>query len=165
MFVIYLRRTYSKTMYQILTFLHSTLRWLVLGSLLIAIIQAYRGYNLKLQFSPADNAIRHWTATIAHLQLMAGIILYVKSPLVKYFWNNPGEASKKLEFLFFGVLHILLMIIAIVILTIGSALAKRKEEDQAKFKTMFIWFLIALIIILLAIPWPFSPLAHRPYFR
>lgn len=152
-------------MYQILTFLHSILRWLVLGSLLIAIIQAFRGYNLKLRFKPADNAIRHWTATAAHLQLMVGMILYGKSPLVKYFWDNPAEASKKMEFLFFGILHILLMIIAIVLLTIGSALAKRRAQDQAKFKTMLFWFLAALIIILIAIPWPFSPLAQRPYFR
>jgi cbb3-type cytochrome oxidase subunit 3 len=30
---------------------------------------------------------------------------------------------------------------------------------------MLVWFTIALIIIFIAIPWPFSPFANRPYFR
>jgi hypothetical protein len=57
------------------------------------------------------------------------------------------------------------MIMAIIIITIGSALAKRKSSDKEKFKTMGLWFSIALIIIFIAIPWPFSPFANRPYFR
>jgi hypothetical protein len=30
---------------------------------------------------------------------------------------------------------------------------------------MAIWFLLGLIVILIAVPWPFSPLANRPYIR
>jgi hypothetical protein len=30
---------------------------------------------------------------------------------------------------------------------------------------MLIWLSIALIIIFIAIPWPFSPFANRPYYR
>jgi len=37
--------------------------------------------------------------------------------------------------------------------------------DKEKFKIMLLWYGIALIIILIAIPWPFSPLANRPYLR
>lgn len=40
------------------------------------------------------------------------------------------------------------MVIATVILTVGSGMAKRKETDKEKFKTM----LIALIIIFIAVP-------------
>jgi len=57
------------------------------------------------------------------------------------------------------------MLTAIVIITIGSALAKRKKTDKEKFKTMLVWFSAALLIIFIAIPWPFSPLANRPYIR
>jgi hypothetical protein len=57
------------------------------------------------------------------------------------------------------------MFVAIVLITIGSAKAKRKSNDTQKFKTMLIWFSIALLIIFIAIPWPFSPLANRPYIR
>jgi hypothetical protein len=61
--------------------------------------------------------------------------------------------------------HSLMMIVAIVIITIGSAKAKRKPTDIEKFKTMAIWFSIGLFIILVNIPWPFSPFASRSFFR
>jgi len=141
------------------------MRWLVLTSLLYAIYRAYKGYTLNAPFSKTDNAIRHWTATIAHIQLVIGITLYTQSPIIKYFWHNFYDAIHNIEVTFFGLLHIILMLTAIILITIGSSLAKRKTTDKEKFKTMLFWFLISLIIIFIAIPWPFSPLAGRPYFR
>ncbi|MDD2950909.1 MAG: hypothetical protein PHU29_08990, partial [Sulfuricurvum sp.] len=61
--------------------------------------------------------------------------------------------------------HSFTMLIAILLITVGSALAKRKTSDREKFKTIAIWFTIALLLILAAIPWEFSPLVSRPYFR
>jgi len=152
-------------MFQTLTFYHSTMRWLVLASLIYAIYRAYKGYASNTQFSKADNTVRHWTATIAHIQFVIGIIFYIQSPTVKYFWNNFNEAIHSLDTVFFGLLHIILMLTAIIFITIGSALSKRKTIHKEKFKTMLVWFSISLIIIFIAIPWPFSPLATRPYFR
>lgn len=152
-------------MYQALTFYHSIFRWLVLASLIVAVYSAYKGYTSKRNFTKTDNAIRHWTATIAHIQLVIGIILYSQSPIIKYFWTNFKDAVHHIDVAFFGVIHIALMLSAIILITIGSALAKRKPADNEKFKTMLVWFSIALFIILIAIPWPFSPFANRPYFR
>ncbi|UPQ76086.1 hypothetical protein [Chryseobacterium nepalense] len=152
-------------MYQTLTFLHSLFRWLVLLSLVYSIFKACKGYFLNLEFSKIVDSLRHWTATVVHVQLVLGIILYSKSPTVKYFWKNFNEAKASFDILFFGLIHIALMLFSIVLITIGSALAKRKSTDKEKFAIMLIYFSIALIIILLAIPWPFSPLAQRPYIR
>lgn len=152
-------------MYQTLTFLHSQTRWLVLISLVYAIFRAFKGYFSDRKFTGTDNSVRHWTATIAHIQLIIGMIFYLRSPVIQYFWKNFNEAKDSLEHLFFGLIHIALMITAIIIITIGSALAKIKLSDKEKFKTMGIWFSTALVIIFIAIPWPFSPFANRPYFR
>lgn len=152
-------------MYQTLTFLHSTFRWLVLLSLLYSIFRSYKGYFSDRKFSKTDNSVRHWTATIAHVQLILGIILYSQSPIIKYFWNNFNEAKESFDLLFFGLIHIFLMFFSIILITVGSAISKRKPTDKEKFKTMLVWFTIALIIIFIAIPWPFSPFANRPYFR
>lgn len=146
-------------------FFHSLLRWLLLVALLACIVKAYIGYSRQQQFTDIDNSLRHWTATIAHVQLVFGIILYSQSAITKYFWKNKEVAIHDMHTTFFGLVHILLMLTAIVLITIGSALAKRKVADGDKFKTMFLWFIIALVIILIAIPWPFSPLAQRPYIR
>ncbi len=155
----------TQKMYQALLFCHTYTRWLVLASLLYAFYRAYRGYVSNSAFTKTDNAIRHWTATIAHLQLVLGMLLYFNSPLIKYFWANYKQAKADIGFVFFGYIHSSLMLIAIVIITMGSALAKRKQADSDKFKTMLLWFSIALFIIFMAIPWPFSPFANRPYLR
>ncbi|WP_027379342.1 hypothetical protein [Chryseobacterium daeguense] len=152
-------------MYQTFTFLHSTFRWLVLLSLVYSIFRACRGYFLHKQFSKTDNSVRHWTATIAHIQLILGIVLYTQSPIIKYFWKNFNEAKESFDLIFFGLIHISLMLFSIILITIGSAVSKRKSTDNEKFKVMLIWFTVALLIIFIAIPWPFSPLANRPYFR
>lgn len=152
-------------MYSIILTLHSWVRWLVLISLLVAIYRAYRGWLLNKPFSKRDNAIRTITATTAHIQLVLGIVLYCISPVVRYFLQYFKQAVHQREIRFFGMEHVTMMLIAIVLITIGSAKAKRKLSAQQKFKTMAIWFTIALVIIFLSIPWQFSPLTSRPYFR
>ncbi|MBD2755903.1 hypothetical protein [Spirosoma validum] len=152
-------------MYSSLLFFHSLFRWLVLVSLLYAIGRAYRGYTSDGVFTKTDNSARHWTATIAHSQLVIGFTLYFTSPIIKYFFANFKQESQRIDLAFFGIIHFLLMLTAIVVITIGSALAKRKPTDKEKFRTMLVWFSIALGLIFLAILWPFSPLANRPYFR
>ncbi|TDX83213.1 hypothetical protein [Epilithonimonas xixisoli] len=152
-------------MYQTLTFLHSTFRWLVLLSLLYSIFRVYKGYFKQKEFTKTDNSVRHWTATIAQIQLVLGITLYSQSPIIKYFWKNFNEAKESFDLIFFGLIHIFLMLFSIILITIGSSISKRKTTDKEKFKTMLLYFSIALLIIFIAIPWPFSPLANRPYFR
>jgi hypothetical protein len=152
-------------MYFILITLHSIFRWAVVISLLFAIYRGLRGWTGQHLFSPVDNTVRHVTATIAHIQLMLGYVLYFNSPLVAYFRAHYHDALKQLDFLFFGLLHIILMTISVIVITIGSSMAKRQSNDRDQFRTMATWFIIGLIIIFIAIPWPFSPLAKRPLLR
>lgn len=165
MFLLFLHRELILSMYQTLTFYHSIMRWLVLASLAYTTYRACKGYTTNAVYTKTDNAARHWTATIAHIQLVIGIIFYSQSPVIKYFWSNTKEAVHHIDTLFFGLIHMVLMLTAISFITVGSALAKRKATDPEKFKTMLLWYSISLLIIFIAIPWPFSPLTARPYFR
>jgi hypothetical protein len=148
-------------MYSFLLAAHSIFRWIVLASLLLAIFRSCHALLKEQPFTKADNALRHWTATIAHIQLILGIVVYEKSPFTRYYWNNGGDG----DLFFFSIIHATAMVISIVVITVGSALAKRKLTDREKFQTILVWFVIALVLIFMAIPWPFSPLAGRPYFR
>ena len=152
-------------MYSTVLALHSLVRWLVLTSLLFAIFCGYNGWLSKKKFSNLDNSARHWTATIAHIQLVLGLWLYFISPIIDYFLHHYKDAVHQREIRFFGMEHSLMMITAIIVITIGSAKAKRKQTDNEKYKTMAIWFTVGLLIILTSIPWRFSPLVSRPYFR
>nr|WP_068891926.1 hypothetical protein [Pedobacter panaciterrae] len=152
-------------MYSTILALHSLVRWFVLASLLFAIFRAFNGWLSKRSFSSVDNAVRHWTATIAHIQLIFGFLLYFISPIVNYFLHNFSDAIHLREIRFFGMEHSLMMTTAIVVITIGSVRAKRKQTDHEKYKTMALWFSAGLLIILSSVPWAFSPLISRPYFR
>jgi hypothetical protein len=155
----------ATAMYQALLFYHNLARWLVLASLAAALFRACKGLVSNATFSRTDNALRHWTATLAHLQLMIGMVLYFQSPAIRYFRTNFADAVKHSDAAFFGLIHSSLMLTAIVVVTIGSAMAKRKQIDREKFRTMVVWYAVALLLIFIAIPWPFSPFANRPYFR
>lgn len=152
-------------MYAILLSLHSLVRWLVLMSLLFALYRAYTGVKSKRAFTKLDDRARHISATIAHLQLILGLWLYFISPVVDYFLHHFKEAVHLREIRFFGMEHITMMVLSIALLTVGSMKVKRKSTDEQKFRTMLVWYSIALVIIFLSIPWAFSPFTARPYFR
>ena len=71
-------------MYPYLLTFHSLFRWLVLISLLCSIGIGWTGLTARRHFSAIANAFRHWTATIAHIQLVLGVTLYFQSPIVRY---------------------------------------------------------------------------------
>ncbi len=152
-------------MYPTLLAVHNLLRWLVLAAMLIAVARSINGWISNRSFSRMDGMVRHWTATLAHIQLVIGVWLYLISPIVGPLFQDFSTAVHLREPRFFGMEHSLMMIVAITILSIGSAKSKRKAADRDQFKTMAIWFSIALVIVLVNIPWPFSPLVSRPYFR
>ena len=152
-------------MYGSLLMVHAWLRWLVLLSLLYLIYRSVSALRAKRVFTKLDNILRHSTATIAHVQLAVGFALYFTSPVTKYFMANFRDAIQYADTAFFGMVHITLMTVAVVLITLGSSLAKRRQGDKHKFRTIVTYFLISLVIILIAIPWPFSPLANRPLLR
>jgi hypothetical protein len=152
-------------MYLLVLATHSLIRWFVLVSLMFAIFWGYRGWLLKKPYTKFDDRVRHITATIAHVQLIIGLWLYFISPIVAYFLYNFSTAVQNRQVRFFGMEHVTMMLTGIVLITIGSSKAKRKTTNQEKFKTMAIWFTIALLVILSSVPWSFSPLVSRPLFR
>ena len=152
-------------MFSILLTLHSLVRWLVLISLLFAIYRGFRGWRSGSTFSAFDNSVRHWTATIAHIQLILGLWLYFISPLTDYFLHHFREAVHERTLRFFGMEHSLMMFVAITVITIGSAKARRKPTDIEKYKTIALWYTAGLLLIITSVPWAFSPLVSRPWLR
>lgn len=152
-------------MYPVILALHSLVRWVVVITLLYAIFKAYNGWLSRKAYTKSDNTAKTLAVTFVHIELILGLILYFTSPIIEFFRNNFKEAVQQKDVRFLGMEHSVMMLIAVVLITIGSAKSKRKTTDAAKFKTLAIWFTIGLIIILVSIPWPFSPFASRPAFR
>src|SRR5688572_27207653 len=107
-------------MYPYLLFFHSIFRWLLLISLVYAIYRGFRGWFGKVPFTKQDVNVRKITTSLSHIQLTVGYVLYFDSPVAGYFRSNFSEAVKHFDLLFYGLIHIGLMTISIVLITLGS---------------------------------------------
>jgi hypothetical protein len=138
-------------MYNILKHAHSGLRWVLLLALVVAIVAGFQAWKRGGQYKKGAAL---FALIVTHTQLILGLILYFISPLVNF---NEGFMKNEVT-RFYTVEHLTTMIIAIVLITIGYSRAKRKADDAAAGKAMFVFFFIGLILILLGIPWPFRDL-------
>lgn len=135
-------------LYNILKHTHSGLRWIVLLLLIAAIVTAWQAMQSK---SGGKSKLAMFAQISVHTQFLLGLILYFISPHVQF-----GEGFMKNNVLrFYGVEHITIMILAVVLITIGYSKGKRQADDYTRNRTVFRFYLAALILILLGIPWPF----------
>jgi len=140
--------------YPIFVHIHSGLRWLVLLFILAAIVNAGIKLTSKSSSNCNDCAFNRLTLIFMHLQLVLGLVLYFISPKVVF-----GAASMKDSLLrFFLVEHIGLMIIAVILVTIGYVKSDRAVDEFKKHKQILVYYSIALLLILVSIPWPFRGL-------
>lgn len=139
--------------------LHSALRWLVLILLFIAVAKAILGIIQKSSFSSTDNRVGIFLLATAHLQLLVGLGLYFISPIVTAARADMGAAMKDDNLRYWAVEHVFIMVIAIVLITMGRILGKRSTTDGGKHIRSFIFYVLALVSILYAIPW-----AERGWF-
>lgn len=142
---------------EILNHIHSILRWVILILLIATIIKSFNGMRNNTEYLAQDKKFALFTLIVAHIQLLIGLVQYFAGPWgLKNIQNNGmGTVMKDSFQRFFAVEHILMMLIAIVLITVGYSSAKKIIDSRKKYKKIFIFYLIALILILAAIPWPF----------
>lgn len=133
---------------------HNIFRWLVLIVLFLAIYFAFSGWAKKGKWNKKDNIVGLLLVIFMDLQFLIGIILYAfVSPLTKTAFTDFGAAMKNADLRFYAVEHILMMIIALVLVHIGRVKSKRNPIAWKKHRTTAIFYGIALLLILAAIPW------------
>lgn len=125
-----------------LTHMHSLLRWVILILLIYTLIRSFQG--------KAGKEAKFLTIT-SHIMLLIGLAQwFLGSWGLKLIQNvGIGEVMKNASQRFFAVEHTFTMIIAIALITVGGV-SVRKGKSNAKW-----FYLIALILILMRIPWPF----------
>lgn len=134
--------------------LHNTLRWLILLSLVITLVKYVSGWLGNKRWEKTDNVLGIVFTSLMDLQLLTGLVLYFfLSPITKLAMSDFGAAMKDSGIRFYAVEHFAMMLIAVVLVHIGRAKSKKAKTDLAKFKTAIIFFLIAFVVILAAIPW------------
>lgn len=143
-------------MYSFVLFLHSLVRWVVVIAGLAAFIRALLGMSGNRRWSQLDNQLGIGFTSALDLNLLLGLLLYaVLSPITTGAFKDMAAAMGASVTRFFLMEHSLMMLVAIVVAHIGRSRAKKAATDGAKFKQTAIFFGLALLLILLAIPWPF----------
>ena len=149
---------------QTILIIHNLLRWLVLIFGVWAVISAIGGLSAKKEYMVSDKKGGFFFMLSMDIQLVIGLILYFVGP---WFNNlkNMGAIMKDPNARFFTMEHALMMIIAWILVHVGVVAVKKATSSKMKFKRSLIYFGIALVLILAAIPWPFREAIARPLFR
>ncbi|MCX7546400.1 hypothetical protein OS188_00380 [Xanthomarina sp. F1114] len=141
-------------MYNMVKMLHSSWAYLVLLVLVIAVVNSIVKKVGKKEYKAKDFRIALFALIVSHIQLLLGLILYFVSPRFSLFsQSGMGEIMKSSVDRLYLVEHPLVNIIAIVLITIGYSKHKKKLISDAKFKTISVFYTLALILFLSRIPW------------
>lgn len=135
------------TAYSFLQHLHSGFRYIVLALILAAIIGSLIGWLGKKPYTNGNRKLNLFALISAHTQLLIGIVLYFISPLVQF----NSETMKNNVSRYFTVEHWVMMVIAIVLITIGHSKSKKAATPEGKHKVVAIFYIIALLLILVGI--------------
>jgi bacteriorhodopsin len=149
---------------QIVLVAHNLLRWAVLIFGLWAIFSAISGIVNKRNYTAADDKSNFFFMLSCDIQLLLGLILYFANSWferLKDLGNNMKDAGNR----FFTMEHGLLMIIAIILVHVGRVSVKKAPTSAAKHNRALIFFGLAVVLILAAIPWPFREAITRPLLR
>ncbi len=142
--------------YEMTLMIHSLVRWVVVIAGIAAVIKAFAGWFGNRNWTSSDDRLGMLFTTFMDLNVLIGVFLYlILSPITRGAFQNMGDAMRNNTLRFFTVEHALLMIVALVLAHIGRSRAKKAADDKGRFKQAAIFFTIAMVLVLLAIPWPF----------
>lgn len=156
----------NQSLYDALVHIHSIGRWALLLLLLIAIFNSLVAGQRPYIKSDANTGLI--LTIIADLMLLIGLSLWYFGPkgyhLLANYPGGMGAAMKDSYTRFFGIEHITGMIIAIVLVHIGKAQGKKKIIDRKKHTRTVLFYLLALIVILATVPWPFREIGTSSHW-
>jgi uncharacterized membrane protein YozB (DUF420 family) len=144
-------------MYQGMLHLHSTFRWIILILLLVAVYKSFADRNKA--FTSGHKKIGLFLLITADSMFLVGLYQWITGPLGLKLFQNPAIGMKGVMsntyYRFFAVEHFIGMIIAIALIHIGYGYSKKNIADGVKHKRALLFYGLALLIILISIPWPF----------
>jgi hypothetical protein len=145
--------------------LHNLVRWLVILFAILALVRAFRGWLKGLRWEKSDDRAGILYTSFLDTQFLLGLILYfLFSQWTPQLFANFSAGMQNPVVAFFGLEHVIPMIIAIVAAHMGRALSRKAADAAVKHRTTAVWFSISVVLILVAIPWPFL-VYGRPIFR
>lgn len=136
--------------------LHSLLRWVILLLLLVTLFQAFSK-------NPGIKKTSLFLLISAHIMLLLGLYQLIagRYGIMSGLPDGADSLMKNKFYRFFWVEHPLMMFVSIILITIARGKAKVLNYKAAGWL-----LLVALLMILAAIPWPFRDIIgdNRSWF-
>ena len=155
-------------MYSTILLLHSWLRWLALVAGVGATFAASgRSDGTQQRFQGLQGAERWGLIFMITLdvQMLLGLLLYgVLSPYTAAAMNDFSAAMREPVLRFWAVEHLTMMLSAVVLVHVGRVLARKTVDVDKKRQRLLICFGLAVLLMLLGMPWP-GMADGRPLFR
>jgi hypothetical protein len=152
-------------MYTLMLVLHSWLRWAVLIAGIVAAARGLAGWLRGQRWTRADDTIGGIFVGTLDLQFLVGLLLYlVLSPITAEALRDFGSVMANSGLRFWAVEHPFGMLLGVALAHIGRVRAKKAPDGPPRHRTAAIFYALALILILVSLPWPGGP-QGRPLFR
>jgi hypothetical protein len=155
-------------MYTGLLGLYSLLRWLLIIFLIINIIRV--NVEAGEDFDLVD---RRWSLRLlitTHINLVIGLYqFFLGDRILQMIFREHytmSDIMKRADLRFWIIEHPTMMLLAIILITIAHIKSKRPGNARKKHRMMSWLYILALLIILAGVPWPFRGVdIARPWFR
>jgi hypothetical protein len=141
-------------MFDSVLFVHSWFRWILFFGIIYFLVRSLYGWLAKKPWTDTDAKFVWAFDQIFGYQILFGLVLWlVGSPLTKAMFADPSIVMHNKVISFFSFRHGVTMILALGVLHMGKAKAKKSSEDK-RFKIFAIIFGVIFILVMSAIPWP-----------
>jgi hypothetical protein len=152
-------------MYAAVLLVHSWLRWVVILFALLAILRAIHGAVTRRPWLPADDLAGKLFLRTLDLQILLGLLLYfVLSPITRGALGDFGAAMQVSATRFWAVEHVFGVIVGLVLAHRWHSRMRKIQDAGRRHKATIVFYSLALVAILVSLPWPGTPNA-RPLFR
>lgn len=140
---------------------HSAVRWIVLILGVFAVVRGIAGWSGR-PWTSGDARVGKLFVSALDLQFLIGLVLYAAlSPVVREAFLDIGGAMRDGRLRFFLVEHAIGMLIGVALAHVGNVRIKKAGASPGNHKTAAVFYGLAIIVIMLSIPWPGMP-AGRP---
>lgn len=142
-------------------FIHSLLRYFVIVLTLLVAVQSLMGMTGNKTFKNGNRKTALFMLIACDLQLLVGLIVFFLGNHLQMMQQSGFMSNRYSRF--YTIEHPLSMIIGIVLVHIAYSTAKKAMPDGSKFKRMFWFTIIAVLLFVAQTPWPFKAEVGKPW--
>ncbi len=133
-------------MFSIILFAHSVVRWGVLLAAVWAAMAARSGLRDGRAWTRKARVPGVVLAALVDVQLLLGLAMWL--------WLSPHAITAGGRSHYWTYAHPLAGILVVALVHVGSVKARRMLDDASRWRTASRFYLAALVLTVLAIPWP-----------